>query len=205
MDAKPILVPKFLAERDLEAIGAAITMGYRACDSFMKSNVVTDNFMVGMDQRSRLISVFVEFALTKLDGFTYELKPNAAHNCWHTRIFKNQLALTAHFLGRGNTSRSIPNSAINRAVLSSRNLELFADESNDADIVGDIGYCWILHSGFMTPKFAGLAIPSRNQSAVIANTPLPLVDIEPSAIEQVREEMTIKLLTGDEADEESTG
>ena len=205
MDAKSILVPKFLAEEDLEAIGAAITTSYRACDSFMKSNVVTDNFMVGMDQRSRLISAFVEFALTKLDGFTYELKPNAARNCWHTRIFKNQLALTAHFLGRGKTSRNMPNAAINRAVLSSRNLELFADESDDADIVGDIGYCWILHSGFMVPKFAGLAIPSRDQSTVIASTSLPLVEIEPSAIEQVREEMTIKLLTGDEADEESTG
>ncbi|VAW51832.1 hypothetical protein MNBD_GAMMA06-2049 [hydrothermal vent metagenome] len=194
MDAKLILSP-FLNEADYEALGSAVVTGYKACDLFMASNTAMDNFIVGMEQRSRLISVFVDHALTKIDSFNYEVKPNAANNCRHVRIYKEQLAITAHFLGRGKCPRKLPNKAINRAQLSERNMSLFPDDSEQPDISSELGYCWLLHSGFVTPRETSLAIPTRDQSSVHAITSLPLVDVEYSAIEQVREEMTIELIS----------
>jgi len=194
MDAKIILAP-FLSEEDYAALGSAVVTGYKACDLFMTSNPAMDNFIVGMEQRSRLISVFVDHALTKLDGFNYEIKSNAANNCTHVRAYKSQLAITAHFLGRGSSPRKLPNKAIHRAQLSERNMSLFPEDNEHPDISGELGYCWLLHSGFISPRETSLAIPTRDQSNIHAITSLPLADVEYSAVEQVREEMTIELIS----------
>ena len=101
IEAKPLLVPNKLDNSDLELIGEKIVLAYRACDEFMASNAVTSGYLVGMEQRSRLISPFVEYALSQMGhNFFSEIKPNKANNCHHTRIYKNGLTLTAHFLGK---------------------------------------------------------------------------------------------------------
>lgn len=195
MDTKKLL-SDFLDEEDYVNLGTAVVTGYKACNSFMESNKVLSNFIVGMEQRSRLISVFVEHSLTNLDGFTSEIKPNAAKNCHHARIYKNKFAITAHFLGRGKTPRKMPNSALNRAVLSDRNMSLFPDEDTTPDLSNvDMGYGWLLHSGFITPRDMSLAIPTRDQKNIFALTPLPMAEVKQSDVEQVHEEMVIKLIT----------
>lgn len=97
MDAKNLLSP-FLSEEDYVNLGKAVANGYKACDEFMKSNLVMTNTRIGMEQRSRLISVFVEHSLTNIDGFYYDFKPNVARNCWHTRIKKTILSSLPIFL-----------------------------------------------------------------------------------------------------------
>ncbi len=195
MDAKKLL-SSLLNEEDYVNLGTAVVTGYKACDSLIESNKVLNNFIVGIEQRSRLISVFVEHTLMNMDGFTCEIKPNTAKNCHHARIYKNKFAITAHFLGRGKTPRKIPNLALNRAILSDRNMSLFPDEDTTPDLsIGDMGYGWLLHSGFITPRDISLAIPTRDQKSIYALTSLPITNVNQSDVEQVREEIAIKLIT----------
>ena len=68
MDAKNLLSP-FLSEEDYVNLGKAVANGYKACDEFMMSNLVMTNTRIGMEQRSRLISVFVDIPLQILMVF----------------------------------------------------------------------------------------------------------------------------------------
>lgn len=195
MDKKNLL-DRFLSEDDYNNLSKAVAVGYKACDEYMMSSPVMSNFIVGMDQRSHLISVFVEYSLTKIDGFLYEFKLNAAKNCWHTRIQKGGLVITAHFLGRGGGNhRKFSRTAICREILSYRNLDLFEDESKEPDIQTDRCYCQLLHSGFVTPKDAILAIPTRDQLRIWTSKPLSIEEPDLESVEVVREELTIKLLS----------
>ena len=116
---KENLLDQFLSEEDYKNLSRAVAVGYKACDVFMMSSPVMSNFLVGMDQRSHLLSVFVEYSLTMVDGFLYEFKQNTAKNCWHTRIQKDDLVITTHFLGRGENYRKFSRTAICREILKS--------------------------------------------------------------------------------------
>ena len=164
------------------------------------------NYLVGMEQRSHLISPFVEHALSQMgNGFNYELKPNEANNCHHTRIHKNRLTLTAHFLGRGKNVRSMPKSAVTRAFLSVRNKDIF-DLIENEDSEREVGYCWILHHGLCSPKGAILAIPNLKQTEIVACSELPLPTVSVAEVEEVKEDMIIKLLSpSEEFERENAG
>lgn len=196
MDARLVL-KNTLDEVDYENLGKAVTTAYKACNALMENNTVLNNSIVGMEQRSRLISVFVEHSLAGVCGFTSEIKPNAANNCHHTRISKNNFVITAHFLGRGARVRKLPNCAINRAMLSDRNMSLFPDEEgNIPDFCSENGgYGWVLHHGLVEPQTVSLAIPTRDQRDIYAFTPLPVVDVKVSEIEEIREEVSVKLIS----------
>ncbi len=196
-----LLIKRFLDDPDCEALGRAVSTSYEACDQLMRSNVVLNSFMIGMEQRSRLISVFIDHALTKLNGFHYELRMNAARNCWHTRIHKNGLAVTAHFMGRGN-ARKMARKAVHRSALAERNFDLFEDEAPELEISIMHGYAWLLHGGFVTPKYASLAIPSRDQRSMSIPTELPLPAASKFEVEEIKEEIAIQLLSGKKEHEE---
>lgn len=192
---KENLFDQFLSEDDCNNLSKAVALGYKACDEFMMSSPVTSNFIVGMDQRSYLISVFVEYYLSMVDGFLCEFKLNAAKNCRHTRIQKGGLVITAHFLGRGENYRKFSRTAICREILSHKNLDLFEFESNEPDLQTDSCYCQLLHAGFVAPKLAMLAIPTRDQSRIWASKLLSIEEPDLESVEMIREEIIIKLLS----------
>ncbi len=199
------LLSKHLTEDDFVSIGEAITTGYSACDSFMQSNVVSENFLPLMDLRSRLITPFVEYSLSKLDSFQFEFKQNDAKNCWHIRLHRGNLTLTTHFLGR-NADRKIPRKALNRAVLAGKNFDLFEDLESTNDSEDNNSYCWIMHAGFIKPKFASLAVPTSDQKSIHGKAiELPLINANLTKVEEIREEMTFKLLSTQEQNETING
>jgi len=192
------ILSNYLSEDDKAKIGEAIVTGYKACDDFMQSNVVSKGFLTMMDKRSRLITPFVEHALSLIDGFNYEFKPNNANNCWHQRLYKGKLAMTTHFLGKDG-DRKVPKKALHRAVLAGRNYDLFAHEDKTIDISNDHAYSWILHAGFLKPKFAALAIPTRDQLSISGSVvELPLLEADLEKVEIIREKEIIQLLTAHE-------
>ena len=195
---KEYLLDQFLSEADYKNLSTALAVGYKACDEFMMSSPVMSNFLVGMDQRSHLISVFVQYSLTKLDGFLYEFEQNAAKNCWHTKIQKGGLVITTHFLGRGENHRKFSRTAICREILSHKNLDLFEDEGKEPDAQTDSCYCQLLHAGFVTPKHALLVIPTRDQLGIWASKLLSIEEADRESVEIIREELTIKLLSSDD-------
>lgn len=197
-DAKKVL-DFWLTEQDYINLAQATVDAYRACDKFCKSNVVTDSFLPGIEQRSDLLNAFVQHALVKFadvtDGFFHEVKQNAAKNCWHARVHKGTLSLTAHFVGR-NSDRSSARPALYLASLASRNLDLFATSATD-----DIGtlthvHCQLLHGGWGVPQVISLVIPKANQEWPSHATALSIPEVNVTQEEQIREELTLQLLTG---------
>lgn len=204
VDAKPLL-KSVLDESDYVRLGVAVVQAYRACDELMESNHVLSNYAVGMEKRSLLISAFVEFEMSRLEGFFTEIKTNTAKNCLHTRAHKNGITITAHFLGRGETPRNLPRAALHRAALAGRNLSLFDDASLEGIAPPDQGYCWLLHHGVIQPRYAALAIPTAEQDGIMACTELPLPPPHLSEVEHVREDMVIQLLADRDNEDAQTG
>lgn len=199
-NAKPIL-DQLMSEDDYLAIAEATVKAYKACDEFFQHNIVTSNFVSGMQHRSDLINAFVEHALTNVaadSGFFFEPKPNDAKNHWHIRFHKDRLSLTSHFLGR-NGKRAKARSANCRAILASRNFDLFEDETVPTTGNSTHIYCQLLHSGFIRPDAICLVIPTADQSNVSHSMQLPIPEPIITNQEQIREEMTLKLLSVEEA------
>lgn len=205
LDAKPIL-DKWLSAEEYKALSETVANAYRACDEFFHSNVVTKEFPIGAEQRSYLINCFVQHALMKLanrknSSFFYDIKPNAAQNCSHLRIYKNKLTITTHFLGR-KSDRGKARTAKFRAALSSQNLDLFSSNAPATEKMwpSDHLYCQLLHGGLIRPDAVCLAIPTIDQTNISHSMPLPIVEPELTKAEQIREEMTWNLLSPPEQD-----
>ena len=201
MDATP-LIAKFLTDDDLKAIGLAVSTAYKACAEFTRKNFVTGSFPVGVEQRSHLLRAFADHGLLRLaDGrseFTHEIRPNNARNCHHVRIYKNGLAMTAHFMGRNRRRfRHFARSALNREMLAFRNTpDLFGYEQAELDLFKDMGYAQILHGGGGDiPELLKLVVPTRDQARIGAHMPLPIPAPDVVAAELIREEMDIQLKT----------
>ena len=202
-DAKLVL-DAWLSESDYIALAQATVDAYRACDKFCNSNVVTSQFLPGIEQRSNLLNIFVQHALMKLsdssDSFFYEVKPNAAKNCRHTRIHKGTLSLTSHFVGR-TCDRASARSALYLAGLASKNYDLFdgADSAEAANLTHV--HCQLLHGGWGVPQIISLVIPTADQQLLSHSMSLAIPDVNVTQEEQIREELTLRLLTGTQENE----
>jgi hypothetical protein len=198
MDARPLL-EQFLTSEDFDAIALAIATPYRACAEFMRLNVVTSTFPIGIEQKPHLLRAFVDHSLMRMAdyraGFFQEIKWNEAHNCQHVRVFKGKLAITAHFMGRTKFRQSARH-AENRMILAMRNGDLFGRDGADLDVFRDGGYVQILHGGNASPDFLMLTIPTRDQLGVGAAMELPIPAADVVAAEMIREEMTLSLKSG---------
>ena len=203
-DAK-LLLDKWLTRDDYEALAVGTVTAYKACNDFFRSNVVTDNFLPGVELQSYFLNPFVQYSLFQLanerEGFRYEFKPNNAHNCWHLRLHKDGLSMTSHFLGRNN-DRTMARSAKNRAVLLSKNYDLFESEP-DKSIASEHLYCQLYHGGWLRPEQIVIAVPTSDQSMLTHITNLEIVEPDITKAEQIREEMTFRLLTGIEGSEQN--
>jgi hypothetical protein len=195
IDARPMLEP-ILTQEDFDAIALAVAAPYKACADFMRLNVVTSTFPIGMEQKPHLLRAFVDHSLMQManyrDGFFHEMRWNEARNCQHVRVFKGKLAITAHFMGRTNFRHSARQAEC-RSILAMRNGDLFAHEANDLDVSKDGGYVQILHGGNASPEFLMLVIPSRDQSSIPAGMELVVPKVDPVSAEKIREEMALKI------------
>jgi hypothetical protein len=209
MDAR-MLVTRFISDDDINALALAIATGYRACAEFMSQSVVTGVFPIGTEQRPHMLRAFVDYALMRYAdtraGFYQEIRTNAANNCRHVRIYKNNLAITAHFMGR-RRFRRMARSAVNRAALAARNKDLFGFESAEADVFADFGYAQMLHGGNSNPELLILAIPTRDQRGIAVATDLDIPAPDLVAAEQIREAMSFglknkKASSGEEDDDD---
>jgi len=205
LDAKPAL-DKWLSPQDYEAIAAVTANAYLACDEFLRSSIVTNEFPPGAELRSYLINPFVQHALmTWADksgsGFFTELKPNVAHNCSHLRLYKGNFTLTSHFLGR-KSERDKARSAKCRAALASRNFDLFPDATEASELPTDHIYCQLLHGGLVRPDVVCLAIPNSLQTGISHSMPLQIPEPKLTEAEQIREELVLQLLDGVKRDHE---
>lgn len=209
-DARATLI-KFLDADDLEILGQAVCTGFTSCHELMRNTPSLGNFQTGIPQWSHLVRSFVEHAisLAKIEKMRYEFRPNAAKNCWHTRFHKNGAAWTAHFVGGGINTRSMARRAICRAELAARSLPLFPDEAKLPDADDSHAYFQILHAGYKrTPESIVVVVPSRDQQAILAATPLKILQPSIAAVEQVKEEMHIELIklnSGNTEHENSAG
>lgn len=197
MDAKPIL-DRWLDGDDYQALGQAVVNAYHGCDQVMASNLVFSEFVVGREHRSYLLGIFVQYAINNISetrpDFFQELKPNSARNCWHVRLNKNGLLLTAHFMGKKDF-RKMARPAMNRALLAGRNGDLFASEASTLDICDEKGfaYCHLLHGGKYEPELSMLAIPSYDQTTIGASCPLPLPAPETAKSEEIADSVIMRL------------
>lgn len=202
MDARPLVEQHFTPE-DLDAIALAVATPYKACADFMRLNVVTSTFPIGMEQRPHLLRAFVDHSLMQLanyrSGFRHEIKWNNAHNCQHVRIFKGKCAVTAHFMGRTNFRQSARH-AENRTVLALRNGDLFSHDAT-LEIFKDGGYIQILHGGNASPEYLALTIPTGDQLGIGAGMELEIPEPDAIAAEMIREEMALKLKNNKEGEQ----
>lgn len=160
-----------------------------------------------MTQRAHLINAFVQHQLwqfaNQANGFTYEFKLNEAKNCWHLQIYKGGLVLTAHFLGR-KSERKQARAALYRALLASRNLDLFGEDNSISSDTTCL-YCHLLHGGWIRPEAICLAIPTFDQSNISHTMALDIPEAPLTDSEQIREEMIFRLIKPlpDEAESET--
>ncbi|WP_374088075.1 hypothetical protein [Methylomicrobium lacus] len=167
---------KYLDESDLHALSSAVHTGYWSVEHLFEVNTILGRFPPGLDQRPRLINVFVEYYLTKISnkGFRSEIKKNHARNCNHVRLYKDDLTITQHFLG-STSPRSMARKAIYRGVLTALNYDLFSsfeEEETDHDLYGHL-----YHYGLKNPEVVMLAVPDTNQGKILGK-PLLLPKIE---------------------------
>ena len=210
MNAKSILRPH-LSDEEFAAIAQSVTDGYAACDRHFDSHIVTSRCVVGMELRSYCINAFVQHQLAQLcerrPEFFCEFKTNKANNNWHLRLHRApRFTLTSHFLGR-NQGRSSPKEAIYRGDLAARNYDLFGDA--DAEMIDRDAhvYCQLWHAGFFRPELVMLAIPGKSAASRYLTLKLDLPEPKLTGAEQIREEMTIRLLSvaAEDDDESKTG
>ncbi|MBT3015538.1 MAG: hypothetical protein KME63_07320 [Candidatus Thiodiazotropha sp. (ex Clathrolucina costata)] len=195
-DARP-LIDDFFKSTDYEKLSRGVCAGFEACYNLMKSTPALSNFQTGIPQWSHLIRSYVEYGIANsgISDMTYEFLPNAARNFWHVRFHKARVAWTAHFVGGGENKRAIARKAIYKAELTSRTTDMFEAENSIPDIDSKFGYFQVLHAGYQkTPESITLAIPSRDQSSIVAATPLPIINPGKVEVEEVEEAMHIQLL-----------
>lgn len=200
------VIGRWLDPQDYAVLGQAVANGYAACDKIMRSTPALSQFAPGIEHRSYLNPIFVQYSLMVAAGmqphWTFAIRPNDARNCVHLRLFiKATCAITAHFMGR-TEPRAAARAAVNRAVLASVNGDLFDDcglpeESTHL-------YCHLLHAGNDKPTMAVLAIPVENQQNYYGDSVSLVLPPPLSApVEQIADELFFKLrkLGNDDAEE----
>jgi hypothetical protein len=194
----------YLDESDVLMLSQSVHSGYWAVDHLYKINPVFGMFKPGLDQRPRLINLFVEHNLTKIDrpGFHYEIQKNVARNCSHVRLRKDKMTITTHFLG-STAPRKMARFAKYRMPLAGSNYDLFDlfnnDESDKDNFEGDI-YCHLYHYGLRAPSQIFLAAPRKNQFGLLGK-PLILPTIEKRKEDEEKIEESLDLILRTISDE----
>lgn len=196
-NVKPIF-DKYLTEEDYYALSQAVMSAYLACDQLMATNSIFTGFSVGRELRPHLLRVFVERALhlipSTYPNFHIEITPNAAKNCSHVRLYRDNLVITSHFIGEKNF-RNLGRPAINRAILASCNSDLFGEQfSLDLSDNQEHQYFQLLHGGSShVPEILMLIKPSTNQQQILASYILPKTESSPIKSEQIIDEFKPRL------------
>lgn len=196
-DAKPIL-SRWLVEDDYETLGQAIVNGYHGCNKLIEKNIVLSEFAVGREFRSHLLRLFIEHQLNTIpqskNGFSQEIRPNLARNCWHVRLHKGGLIITSHFMGK-NKFRKLARPAKNRIGLAGINGDLFGFNESDSNLLGYCSHlhCNLLHGGTNKPELSLLAIPTPDQKSVSAVCNLPRPSIQSAKAEEITDELVMML------------
>jgi hypothetical protein len=198
------LIAQHFTQSDIEGISKKVHCAYRAIDHLYAEHPLLGNFMPAADIRPNLINVAVQFELTKLsnDGFNYKIEKNAARNCNHVQLIKNDIRLTVHYLGH-KKPRSKARYAICREPLAALNEDLFDFFGNKEEIKSlNCSYFHIYHWGFKTPDKVILALPDSEQKRIMGRLILPKMKLtqEEEKIEEIKEtiEHTLKEVSNNE-------
>lgn len=194
-EARP-LVESHCAEGDIDAVALAIAMGYQHTNELMCGNLALCTFPVGLEQRPYILRAMIDFALKKVaderDGFFWEAKWNAAHNCRSLILTRNRLFITQHFMGK-DKFRQCARHAKSREPLAGRNLPLF-DERESVALFKDGGYVQFLHGGKTKPEFIALVIPTEDQQGFRARSVIEVPQVQSASVpETIREELEFQL------------
>lgn len=191
-----LFVEKFLSSSELEGVSQSVSNAYAAVEFIYRSTPALGAFIPGGDIRPHLLRVCVEHSLQKFaalhDEFTHEIRLNQARNCYHLRVYKNGLALTAHYMG-AKCERPEARKALYKANLSERNMDLFSFENEEADDFKNIGYAEIMHGGVVRPSNILINIPSRDQTYSMGSLTLAIVSENKAQVEKIVEETPYKL------------
>ena len=189
-------ISKFLNQDELNEIPQCIANSYSAVDSVYKATPALGMFMIGFDLRPHLLRVFVEHSLQKYadnhNTFTHEVRPNAANNCNHLRLYKDGLAITAHYMG-AKCERPEARKALHKINLSERNRDLFEFEKQEIDAFKNIAYAQIMHGGVSKPNNILINIPSRDQLTIIGSMSLIIPAENKAQVEEILDETPFKL------------
>lgn len=169
----------YLDDSDILELSLRVHSGYWAVDHLYRINPVFGMFKPGLDQRPRLINLFVEHNLATINrpGFHYEIKKNIAHNCSHVRLHKGKLTITAHFLG-STIPRKMARHAKYREPLAGLNNDWIDMLNNENSVNSEIDmYCHLYHFGLVNPSEIFLASPRKSQMEIIG-IPLQLPKLE---------------------------
>ena len=168
-------IGKFLTQTELSEIPQCISNAYAAVENIYKSTPALGMFMIGFDLRPHLLRVFVEHSLQKYsdnhDAFSHEVRQNIAKNCNHLRLFKDGLAITAHYMG-AKCERPEARKALYKTYLTERNGDLFEFENQEIDKFKNIAYAQIMHGGVSKPNNILINIPSRDQLSILGSMSL---------------------------------
>lgn len=181
---------QYLNEEEITGLSRAVHFAYRAVDTIYKTYPLLGNFLPGQDLRSHLINAAVQFELCKIaiPGFTTKIEKNAAKNCNHAVLLKDNLKITAHYLG-SKKQRKMARPAIYRSLYAAVNADIFSDFGTAADDSKDVPkelYCHLYHSGVKKPDFVALSAPNDNQLGIIG-VPLILPIIQTEEIQKTEE------------------
>lgn len=191
-----LFIEKFLSQDDFYGLSQSVVDAYSALEGVYKATPALGAFMVGYDLRPHLLRVFVEHQLKKYTdlnaGFSHEIRFNLAKNCQHLRLFKNNLALTSHYMG-AKCERPEARSALYKANLSQMNLDFFDYEKTEQDILKNVAYAQIMHGGFVKPISILINIPTEDQIGTIGSFPLAIPDENKTKVEEIVEEESWKL------------
>ncbi|MGZ8227774.1 MAG: hypothetical protein ACXWT3_14245 [Methylococcaceae bacterium] len=181
-------------QSDIEEMSGRVYRGYRAVEHLFTVYPLLGSFIPGADIRPYLINISVQYELTKLSshGFSYKIEKNAARNCSHVQLLKDNIRITAHYLG-STTLRKAARHAICRQPLAELNQDLFKVFGNEEEIkVLDGSYFHLYYQGLKTPEIIMLAIPDAEQKGIIGEPLiLPKIELgqEEEKIEEIKETM----------------
>lgn len=185
-----------MSSGEFEGVSQSISNAYSAVEKIYKTTPALGAFMVGCDLRPHLLRVFVEHSLQKFadmrEEFTHDIRQNQAKNCYHLRLYKNGLALTAHYMG-AKCERPEARKTLYKANLSERNMDLFAFENEGTDDFKNIGYAQIMHGGIFRPSNILINIPSRDQTYSVGSLTLAVVSENKVQVEEIIEETPFRL------------
>lgn len=172
-----------LNEAEINNLSRSVYLGYLAIDKIYKIYPMLGNFLPGLDLRPNLINIAVQHELCKIstENFNNKIEKNAARNCNHALIFKNNIKITTHFLG-SKKPRKMARFAICRKPYAAMNADIFSEFGEEDDVsINDSSdlYCHLYHYGLKKPDRVWIVAPDDSQQGIIGRSLiLPKIEIE---------------------------